>query len=525
MNRLPMREKLVNKYLDKVSGQLFTRDNSFSFRQRLSELNSLKKNLEQQEKEVYKIFNVTDINQLNDRIQQYQGLLRLGGSNLSNEIKRRGIAESTEANLDDLMEKIVSSNAFQDAVKKHKEDWSGFAATVIQNLNISGENFRMTKKGRESNKLIGMEKLLKDVVYEGGKVIVKSIPKKNFSTSFIKHLESAFLNPEIQASEVSATAFITISEQNREKYAGWGYTEDQIKNDPKIEEEIRRKTLQLCFEIMRGTPEEEEALRRALARTPISTILTFTTSGIQGALGEIALGAFIDLLTDGQLQAQQVGDVKNLLNGNKQIAVDLLLSHYGFQVKNYNEFAYGIPNSIVLNRENKLSTWEEKFDLDGALSWALDVFYGIRWFNQQYHEDYADTQARILQMEQNLNDFYARYPDKILRMAEDIQGASLFNKSMLEGRFYNTFYFVGGKKFLPSSLILQRIIDYFENNFMFTSSMDQTVYSSSSYNGRDITSFLKKGQYEEAPSLASVTEQVKVKIEWRLDIDAILYGF
>jgi hypothetical protein len=68
-------------------------------------------------------------------------------------------------------------------------------------------------------------------------------------------------------------------------------------------------------------------------------------------------------------------------------------------------------------------------------------------------------------MEENISDFYARYPDRILRLYEDINGASLFNTKLLQGRFYNTFYFISGKKFIASSQIIEKIINYFEQNF------------------------------------------------------------
>ena len=52
MNRLPMREKLVNKYLNEVSSNLFAREESNFFRQRIHELNQLRMNLQYQEREV-----------------------------------------------------------------------------------------------------------------------------------------------------------------------------------------------------------------------------------------------------------------------------------------------------------------------------------------------------------------------------------------------------------------------------------------------------------------------------------------
>jgi hypothetical protein len=60
-------------------------------------------------------------------------------------------------------------------------------------------------------------------------------------------------------------------------------------------------------------------------------------------------------------------------------------------VKNYNEYALGegFERTISLDRKNKLSTWESKFELSSFLSEALDTFYTIKGFNVQATDDYS----------------------------------------------------------------------------------------------------------------------------------------
>lgn len=527
MNRLPMREKLVNKYLNEVSSNLFAREESNFFRQRIHELNQLRMNLQYQEREVYKIFNVKDIDELNERIQKYKGLARLGGKRLSKYLNSLDIDDTNDSSLDEVFSQIIDSKIFRNIIDKRSQDisWEEVRAEVlkelVENLRLEkGIKFKLPNNiSKAKDRTFGLDKMLRNVTLEAGKVKFKSLSKKEFSPEFIARVQKAFSESEIVAEEDRAIATLSLLEQNREKYAGWKYTVEQVKGDSVLEENLRNKILKMCLNIMQGTAEEENAFRRAFLKMPTESLLAHNISNIQGAIGEIALGAYVELLTNGRNDGIQIGDVKNSLNKNGQISIDFLLSNYGFQVKNYNEFTYGIPKSIILSRTNLLSTWEEKFDLNESLSEILDIFYGIRWYNIQYDSDYADTQSRIFKMEENISDFYARYPDRILRLYEDINGASLFNTKLLQGRFYNTFYFISGKKFISSSQIIEKIINYFEQNFAPNSALSQDIYSSSSYQGFNITDFKDKGKYGGAPGLSEVASKVKVQINWRLYLD------
>lgn len=167
-------------------------------------------------------------------------------------------------------------------------------------------------------------------------------------------------------------------------------------------------------------------------------------------------------------------------------------------------------------------------DLSNALQETLKMFYGIRWFNIKYHEDYADTEAHIMDIEYNLREFYAQYPDKILRLAEDIEGIDAFETNELSGNFYNTFFFVSGQKFIPSSTILFRIIHFFEKiKNGSTSAFDIDVFNTSSYSGTNILDYRgkdKKGnwEYNIAPSYDAVAGQVNLTLKYRIYLDDIL---
>lgn len=531
MNRLPMREAQVNKQLDRISSQIYARGDSAAFRTRLGELNQLKMMLLSQEKEVYQKLGVADINELNARVSSYTGLARLGGANLAASLEKLSLYDdSEEGSLDELMVKILGSKIFQDIVQKHinAHDWGGAQEAITEELARALEaagkgTFRVAReKSTQKNKTFGLRKMLKNIFIEAGRTNFTSLSKKEFSPEFVKKLQEAFLNAEPADAEMGATARLSLTEENRKKYGGWKYTVDQVRNNPALEQQIREKVLQLCLRIMQGTAEEVNAFQRAFSLMPTASLLAYNTANIQGAIGEVALGAYIDLLTNGRESGLQVGDVRNALNGGGQISIDFLLSHYGFQVKNYNEFAYGIEKSISISRENLLKTWEDKLDLDETLTNMLDIFYGIRWFNIEYEEPYTDTAARIEEMEKNIGDFYARFPDRILRLYEDINGRSAFNAAFLQGRFYNVFYFVSGKRFIPSSQIIQNIINYFQANFGPSSSIQQEVYSTSSYSGFNVEDFLGKDAYKDAPPHTEVAKKVKVRINWRLHIGDLL---
>lgn len=198
-------------------------------------------------------------------------------------------------------------------------------------------------------------------------------------------------------------------------------------------------------------------------------------------------------------------------------SVDVILENFGFQVKNYNEFAYEIPNSIEISKTNILETWEQKFELNGALNAALDTFYGIKGFNIKATEKYS-MEPRINSIAENLSYFFLQYSDKILEMYDELKGQSFFTKETLEGRFYNVFWVMSGK-FIPSSYILNAIIQYFESK---VSLKDFYLFVSSSYSGSTYKTFWKEKNVEDILTFPQVANNTKLTMKWRFHLDNII---
>lgn len=525
-HRLPMRKKTVNRILDKI--ELFGEAvyHSSSFDNRIAELKSLKQKLEEQEKRLYQELGVKNITQLNEKVKNLKGLQSLGGSYLNKRLNSLIIDDN-----------IDSANQLVLELLKSKE-WEDTVNTILQNQNYSEEllpdiieafvkNFKNSKnitfnlpKNYKDNKNFGIKKILQNITQENGKWIIKKANNQKISGHMKKKLQIA-VNVTSQ-SENAAQATLSLIDMNRQNYAGWKYSWESIKNDTTLITEIRKSILDMCIELIKeggGTASEIYHFEQAFNKYPSPALLQSTIAGVQGAIGEIQLGAIISFLTNGKnSNTLQTGTFRNALANNQQISVDFLLSSFGFQVKNYNEYAYSIPRSIEIKHTKKLGTWCEELELSNMLEEMLNTFYSIRWYNIKYNEDYEDTESRILAIEEGLNKFYAQFPERILRLSEDIQVLNSAGDSILSGRFYNTFYFVSGQEFIPSSRLIQNIIDFFNNMNL----AENNVKSSSSYTGYDIRDFLDKGKYESAPTMQSVYESINLTLSYRIHLTDLL---
>ena len=544
MSRLPLRKQRVDKYLNTIKPYFDNISSSDSLQRRINELKNLRSTLLTQEKYFYQKYGVKNIDELNARMDKLQGLIRLGGSDLSKTLEKLIVPQESSAQ-ELVLQQIINSNEFQSYVIQNIKDSDFIEENLSPNAihllaehlakvkSSQGIEFRINSKNSKK-KNFGLEKLLSNISKKNGQWIINKISKeKRVSSEFAKKVKNAFSKPQINPignQGAQSSIYIDLTQQNRQNYAGWQYKWEDVKDDPVLITNIRNSILAVCKNIMQGTAEENAAFERAFNNFPTEGLLQSTGQGVQGAIGEITLGAALDIITNGQGVGIQTGNVRNALQKNQQISVDFLLNDAGFQVKNYNEFAYQIPNTIVLSRARKLDYRTEALDLNSTLTELLNLFYGIRWFNQKYHEDYQDTWQNILNMEEQLNSFYAQFPDKILRLSEEIVGVNSFGTEVLSGRLYNTFFFFSGKKFVPSSTILFKIINFFEDmKGISHSSFDLDVTGSSSYSGTvTAQSYNKKEKggsgYDygnNGPEVSEITKNINVKLDVRFYLNDI----
>lgn len=524
-HKVPTTEAQVHASLNYISSFLFSNDRA-SFQLRLNELQELQKNLISQEQELYQIFNVSDINQLNDRINQCQGLMNLGGAKLSKSIHATLVDDSAKS-LDTLMATIVSSSIFQTAVANQIETKIKITPEIIQNIIKSiyvqtGTKFQM----KQGSKIVGLAKLLEGAVYEvGTSELILKASEQTIDSNTIKRIRDAFAKVKAVDTQNGAKAtFLTPTEKNRQIYAGWKINPKFLNEEEKIR--IRQKILDYCIALMKNpSGKEVAAFTKVYNTVKFEDLIIHDLSGLQGLIGEMAAAALIEILTNGNGSIVLTG--KLFSSGTStQTAIDILLSHYGFQIKNYNEFSSQLQmnNVISLDRTNSLKTWQTKFELNDSLKMALDTFYAIKGFNIQVTENYTAIN-HIEAVNNNLKNFYLQYPDKILRLYDDIQGFDPIKPEKYQ-HFYNVFWLFSGKKFVPSSVILQHIINYFSNLNTETLLQGMSLNTSSSYSGmtyKDLYYSPFTGTFEDnAPTITEIANETSVTIRWRMHLDTIL---
>lgn len=524
--RLPMREKQVNQYLDNI--ELFGKGvyQSSSFDNRIVELQKLKSKLLEQEQRVYKELGVSSIDELNAKVSSLKGLQGLSGAKLAAELNSLIIDDKASSGVQLILD-LLQTREWEEATARILQDQDYqdiFLQDIIKEFTKTLQDTKNIKynlpKTLKSNKTFGIRRLLEGVSQESGKWIIQQAESKKVS----KHMKTK-LKETINIttkSENAAESTISIVDTNRMAYAGWRYSWNEVKGNIELINKIRTSILSLCLRLIKqngGSSLELSYFEQAFNKYPTQALLQSTIAGVQGAIGEIQLGAIVNYLTNGKnSNTLQTGAMRNALANNQQISVDFLLSNFGFQVKNYNEYAYSIPRSIQIKHTKKLSTWCDELELNNVLTEMLNTFYAIRWFNEKFHSDYQDTKDRITAIEESLNNFYAQYPDRILRLSEDVQVLNAGGDSVLAGRFYNTFYFVSGQKFIPSSRLIQNIIDFFHN----IEGATNEVQSQSSYSGANFSDFTETGAYSDAPPFSKVYSNVDLTLSYRIYLDQLL---
>ena len=513
---LPINETQVEQALDRVTTYLLPETQPFTFQERLSELHSLKNILIAQEKALYSILNIQNIQELQNRIASYKGLSMLNGAKLANHIASLKLVDDSAESLTSIVNRIINSNSFRNSVQidiqKAYIPTESDVKDIIDAINKQ-YNTKFVKSAR--GKFVGLQKLFKDVVIENGIAHVKNLKRSDFSASFLQHLEEIFSS----ASSNDIGVKLTLTEYNQSIYKGWRMRTEKIK-DKKEEEEIRKNFLKICLDFINSeisaTNEEKIAFQKSFELVPTSALLISSTSGLQGVIGEVVTGAYLYLLTNGKYNITQTANMFRK-NAKQLTSVDVILENFGFQVKNYNEFAYEIPSSIEISKTNALETWEQKFELNGALNAALDTFYGIKGFNIKATEKYS-MEPRINSIAKNLSYFFLQYSDKILEMYDELKGQSFFTKETLEGRFYNDFLVMSGK-FIPSSYILNTIIQYFESKI---SLKDFYLFVSSSYSGSTYRTFWEEKNVKDILTFPQVANNTKLTMNWRFHLDNII---
>ena len=535
-NKMPYTQALVDQELSSISSLFNTRPNSNNyFGQRLADLKVLQKTLEEQEQKLYKELNITDIKDLQRKTDQYSGLLKLGGASLASKINKDIIDEEAmnTAAINRLINQLFTSSNFYNQIQSSIFNQSNNFASILSNnidfrnnvSNILSSHLNSPFVKAQNNDF-GINKLLTNIVYENGVYALQKLANDKeitFSSSFLKRFRDA-----VEALDSGTGVAINIDQLNEQHWAGWKLkkTLDKRSLNQKEKENIRNNIFStLCKYSPSLSAEEKTALYTSLKYYPIAALSATSAKHIQGIIGEIAAGAFLLLLSNGKIKKPKFRHTGSMYTSGttNQSHIDIILNEFGFQIKNYNEFAFSdslVEGGIQLSKHYKLPTLTQQLLLNESLTIALNTFYGIKGFNTKKEGTNYTADVTIQEIDSTLNRVYLYYPDKLLNLQDKLDLDKDLKLATQPSNFYNTFWFMSGQVWVPSSKLLEKIILFFEQWDNPWKNTEFELETSSSYKGKSYPNF-PQGAHQGSgwPVLGDIVNATTVYINYNFYLD------
>lgn len=531
-------------------------------KQQLQLLKTMQAQVFKQEQEVYKLFGVTSIEALNDKIQNEMApLFALNNRNLQAKLKlvdeSVGVGHYLKV-LQPLVQKTLDGLA-KDALSD-EEILSNLKLEVIKTANeILQLDKNVVHKFQHTSKNRSLGGLLNNFILENGRLkLVETINNSKFRPDVKSRLD-AWIDGEKQKgsldssqlslsikgnySDNSATSEFLITEKNRESYAGWAYSYKNIKDNRDLVDRLKQEILNKCHELIGETNTKcIQAFDKAFYAFPESELFANTVKEVIGNLGEIQLGAIVEMLTNGSPQGIQTGALRNELEKEennsssfgqkKKLSIDFVLQGVGFQVKNYNEYANMLgldelqgKRTLTLGDAGLVSKVNEDLSLNTELDQMIQLFFGIQAFNKKYQnptEEYQDTVENYDAVEHmisvlggEIKNLYSLFPDRILRLSQDIEVLNQ-GPAILRGRYFKTFYFSNGV-FIPASKLLGAIIALFDD--LSRGNVKEFILQSS-YSGPVAEDYLDTPN--SAPTYESIVSKVHLRLSYVFLLDNYL---
>lgn len=262
-----------------------------------------------------------------------------------------------------------------------------------------------------------------------------------------------------------------------------------------------------------------------------------SASEIIGVLGEFqALVLFTALTPNYHSNNSFISYVGNVLQQGKKIGIDMLLGGEGVQIKNYATYGkVGVNEGINLRESMTLDTFLGK--LEGAASpeqlQTLADYYTIRAYHIGVNKDYAPTEKRLKAFDVRVKDFFQGYINYLL----PLQTYSSIEKEakVLATNTSNLFYFIGGRRLVPVSMIIQAYIDYLNKlREAQLGKIKRTLSVNFSYKGEDTYRNyynLVRGKNAEATqeyinnfNYDNILNKINIDYTVNLNIDYVLQG-
>lgn len=511
--------------------------------------------VKQEEERVYRLFNVASIEELNERVQvKMQPLLNFNNDLLQKRLQlieeRVGVGHYLNA-FQTLFTRTFNEKRIEQQMASDEELLADTRLAIINQVNAvltsNQVHFQATKKDRS------LGGLLSNFIVRNGVIMLNDTINNSKFRPDVKNRLDEWLRRQTEGNQgtdlktdyndISASTTFLVTEKNRQAYAGWSYSYSAIKSDPALVNELRTRIYEQCCDIIGPTNTEcIAAFTHAFARFPDVALFQKTITDVMGALGEIQLGAIVEMLLDGQDAAQlQTGNLQNALKSTgevssfghqRKLAIDFVLEGVGFQVKNYNAYAnlLGLDilkghKALVLGKSGTVNKVNSDLSLNSELDNIIQLFFGIKSFNIKYEnpdeemastvDNYDPVVHMIDSIDNEVRNLYGLFPDRLLRLSQDLE---VFNQgeSILKGRYFKTFYFSNGV-FIPASKLLHAIILLFDD--LRKGNLQEFVLQSS-YTGPVAEAF--QDIPDNTPTYRSIAAQTHLRLNYVFLLDNYL---
>lgn len=184
---------------------------------------------------------------------------------------------------------------------------------------------------------------------------------------------------------------------------------------------------------------------------------------IKGFLGEVKANAFMSYLCGRSGVSIPTGIMTN--SAGQEIPIDMVIKGTGFQIKNYDIGKDG--NSFFIKHDQMgMDTFiDQRLRPEADVYADLIKFFGSYDFNRPVKDatpQYETVYSRFSNSIDRVENLFYGYTDNILKISDVFESTAMnmFGKKNL---YFNTFFIVNNK-ILPSSVLLEAIIQTFRNS-------------------------------------------------------------
>lgn len=306
-----------------------------------------------------------------------------------------------------------------------------------------------------------------------------------------------------------------------------------LKNKNKIEFEVQlaenkvlnKKDIERLESVLHGTVQTQSAeirdnLKNAIIKKIKDSRLKLIVSqefdkdwydvnsseaSIKGFLGEIhAYSAMKYLFSSNNLAA--TGNIRDLKG--QEIPIDLVFNSCGFQIKNYRISGKG---KSVFQYEGKAGNFiEQRVQPEQPLKDLLMTFFGLYGYYPEGSE-FTKLALPLLETDGAIPKIFNAHLDNVMRISSVFSNRAGIDKLFgINQAYYNTFFLIGNT-LVPSSAIVQAMIDEIRDSRDFNSTIHTKWYFEKE-EGKKIS--------KETPNL--LANRIAVKLDLNLNIYNVL---